>query len=259
VTNQENDPVDTSDDRLPHLMRRATETLEPRYPDLVERGMRRGVVLRRRRRVLGSVAAAATVAMTVAGVTALQGTVGSRAVQPPVAGFSTPTPTPTPKPQPRKPGPATPTGTLKTLKAELPSGVKPVGGEKLWGDDFIAAGLLVDDGRGKSWLEVSVQTVKYDPNCEDQPSTQHCRKRPDGSFLRSYQAKDDGGVLINSVIVEYPDRRGIYLGSTNALSADHGVTAVRAEPPLSIDQLVTMADSRSWSFPAANYGKNLNR
>ncbi len=250
--------MDTSDDRLPHLMRRATETLEPRYPDLVERGMRRGVVLRRRRRVLGAVAAAAAVALTVGGVTALQATVGPRAVQPPVAGFSTPTPTASAMPKPRKPGPATPVGTLKTLKKQLPSGVKPAGGDKLWGDDFIAAGLFVDDGRGKAWLEMGLQTVKYDPNCEDQPSTQNCRKRANGTFLRSYQAKDDG-VLLNSVIVEYPDRRAISLTSTNALSIDKGATPVRANPPLSIDQLVIMADSQSWNFPAANYGKNLNR
>ena len=253
--------MDTSDDRLPHLMRRATETLEPRYPDLVERGMRRGVVLRRRRRVLGTVAAAAAVALTVGSVTALQAAVGPRAEQPPVAGFSTPTPTTsaTPKPSPRKRGPATPVGTLQTLKEQLPSGVKAAGGDKLWGDDFIAAGLFVDDGQGKAWLEVGVQTVKYDPNCEDQPPNQNCRKRPDGTFLRSYQAHDDNGVLLNSVILEYPDRRSISLTSTNALGVEHHGTAVRAQPPLSIDQLVTMADSQSWNIPAANYGKNLNR
>lgn len=48
-------------DTLPELMRRATDDLLPDSPDLVERGIRRGTVLRRRRRALTGVAAGTAV------------------------------------------------------------------------------------------------------------------------------------------------------------------------------------------------------
>jgi hypothetical protein len=257
--------MDTSDNQLPHLMRRATETLEPEYPDLVERGMRRGVVLRRRRRVLSVAAGAAAVAMTVGGIAVVQADVGPRAEQPPVAGFSAPIPTAaTTKPtdevwaKPLPPRPATPAETLTTLRALVPGNLETSGGTT-WGDDFIGAGLLVDDGNGKSWLELSgISTVKYDPDCTDVPETQHCKVQPDGSFLRTYQMRD-GAIVYNAVVLEYPDRRSLSLTSTNTLSLDKDTTPSRPEPPLSLDQLVEMAYSKSWVFPAANYGKNLNR
>ncbi len=249
--------METTDDRLPDLMRRATETLEPRYPDLVERGMRRGVVRRRRRRALSVAATAAAVALTVGGIAVVQANLGPLAGQPPVAGPSTPEP---PKPSapavsatPVAPPPASPAETLTTLKGLV--GLQTSGG-KTWGDNFIAAGLLVDDGQGKAWLEVGLQTVKYDPNCTDQPSSQNCKVMPDGTFLRSYRGSDDATVY-NSVILEYPDRRAISLTSTNSLGLKK--PPVRPEPPLSIDQLVEMAYSVSWTFPPANYGKDLNR
>lgn len=247
--------METTDDRLPDLMRRATETLEPRYPDLVERGMRRGVVRRRRRRVLSVAATAAAVALTVGGIAAIQANLGPQAGQPPVAGFSTPKPsTPEVSATPVPPPPASPAETLTTLRALVP-GLSTSGG-KTWGDDFIGAGLFVDDGQGKTWLDMGIQTVKYTPSCADQPPSQNCRVMPDGTFLRSYSGSDGQGAY-NSVVLEYPDRRAIYLTSTNSLGLKK--PAVRPEPPLSIDQLVEMAYSKSWSFPPANYGKNLNR
>ncbi|MFC9688141.1 hypothetical protein ACFTSF_06340 [Kribbella sp. NPDC056951] len=249
--------METTDDRLPDLMRRATETLEPRYPDLVERGMQRGVVRRRRRRVVSTAATAAVVAITIGGIAAVQANLGQHAGQPPVAGISTPTPKPSPKvsTKPVPLPPASPAQTLQTLKALLPAGLS-TSGDKTWGDDFIAVGLLVDDGKGKAWLEVSVQTVKYDPDCINQPESQNCQVRPDGTVLRSYVGSDGEGTL-NSVILEYPDRRAISLTSTNSLALK--TPATRPEPPLSIDQLLEMVDNNSWSFPSANYGKNLNR
>ncbi|TDC16344.1 hypothetical protein [Kribbella albertanoniae] len=248
--------METTDDRLPDLMRRATETLEPRYPDLVERGMRRGVVRRRRRRVLSVAATAAAVAMTVGGIAVVQANLGPQAGQPPVAGLSTPTPKPEPdvSATPVPPPPASPAETLTTLKGLVP-GLATSGG-KTWGDNFIAAGLLVDDGQGKAWVEVGLQTVKYDPNCTDQPPSQHCRALPDGTFLRSYSGADRG-ITYNAVVVEYSDRRAISLTSTNGLSLKGPAT--RPGPALSIEQLVEMAYSVSWTFPPANYGKDLNR
>ncbi|WP_405064289.1 hypothetical protein OG474_22270 [Kribbella sp. NBC_01505] len=252
----------TTDDQLQHLMRQATETLEPRRPDLVERGMQRGVVRRRRRRVLSVVAGAAAVAMTVTGVALVQAQLGPQADQLPVAGPSTPKPKPKPKPDPEAeawatpapPPPASPAETLTTLKGLVPG--LPTSGGKTWGDDFIGAGLFVVDDLGKAWLEMGIETVKYDPNCADVPSTQNCKVQPDGTFLRTYSSSDRG-IHYNAVVLEYPDRRAISLTSTNGLGLEGPAT--RAEPPLSIAQLVEMAYSNSWSFPAANYGKNLNR
>lgn len=51
-------------DTLPELMRRATENLEPESTDLVERGMRRGTILRRRRTALLSFTGAGAVLAT---------------------------------------------------------------------------------------------------------------------------------------------------------------------------------------------------
>ncbi|TDD47331.1 hypothetical protein E1263_34785 [Kribbella antibiotica] len=242
-----------TDDRLPELMRRATETLEPRYPDLVERGIRRGVVRRRRRRVLSVVASAAAVALTVGGVAVVQAQIGPRASLPPIAGPSTPAAKTSPtKPVPLPP--ASPAQTLRTLKKLLPG--LQTSGAKTWGDDFIAAGLFIDDGHGKAWLEMGIQTVKYDPNCTDQPPSQNCKVRPDGTFLRSYRGAE-GRLVYNAVVLEYPDRRAINLTSTSGTGTKGSPS--RPEPPLSIDQLVELADNQGWSFPAANYGKNLNR
>ncbi|MFK4088365.1 hypothetical protein ACI2LF_29900 [Kribbella sp. NPDC020789] len=247
-----------TDDRLPRLMRQATETLEPHRPDLIERGMRRGAVLRRRGRVVSVLTATAAVALTAGGVAAVQANVGSRAEQPPVAGFTAPTPSATSSTPARKPGPATPAGTLKTLTELLPSGFVAVG-ENTWGDDFIGAGLVVVDKQGKTWLEVSgIETVKYQPSCENVPPTQNCKVRPDGTFLRTYQAKDDGRVY-NTVVLEYPDRRAISLTSSNTAGPQKFAEPRRPQPPLSLEQLTAMAYSKAWSFPPANYGKNLNR
>ncbi|MFB6720499.1 hypothetical protein ACFCV3_10080 [Kribbella sp. NPDC056345] len=253
--------METTDDRLPDLMRRAAETLEPHYPDLVERGMRRGVVRRRRRRVLSVAATAAAVAMTVGGIAVVQANFGPQAGQPPVAGNSTPEPSAPSAPSapgvsatPVPPPPASPAETLRTLDGLVP-GLTTSGG-RTWGDDFIGAGLFVDDGQGKAWLEVGIQTVKYDPNCTDQPESQNCKVMPDGTFFRSYSGTD-AGTTYNSVVLEYPDRRVISLTSTNSLGLK--MPPVRPEPPLSIEQLKEMAYSVSWTFPPANYGKNLNR
>src|SRR5882757_5649191 len=106
-------------DSLPDLMRRATETLEPETTDLVERGMRRGTVLRRRRTALlslsGATAVLATAAVVVGG-TQLFGSADHK--QAPVAGTPTTTSSTT---TPKKP--ATSADTLATLRKLVPAGL----------------------------------------------------------------------------------------------------------------------------------------
>ena len=73
-------------DSLPDLMRRATEDLEPESTDLVERGMRRGVTLRRRRTALLSVSGATAVLATAGVVIGGTQLFGGAQHQAPVAG-----------------------------------------------------------------------------------------------------------------------------------------------------------------------------
>src|SRR3954453_24039158 len=100
-------------DTLPDLMRRATENLEPESADLVERGMRRGVILRRRRTALLSVSGAGAVLATAGIVFGSSQLLGSHAgTEAPVAGG----PSIKSVSKAEKPPAVTPKETLATLR-----------------------------------------------------------------------------------------------------------------------------------------------
>ncbi len=254
-------------DTLPHLLRRAIENLEPESTDLAERGRRRGLALRRRRIALRSLTAAgavlATASVAVGGPHLIGGDPASEA---PIAGTlplaASAKTTPAPASSTAQP---TPNATLQTLKRLLPDDLR-VSQPRMWGDNFIAVSVVVDDGKGNSHLEASVQTVKYDMTCANEPPTTNCRVRPDGSIITSYQTKtmrsDDPDVLINTVIVHRPDRKVIHLSNTNAGASDPAMKTARhtrPQPVFSIAELTRMADSKLWNVPPASYGKDLGR
>ncbi len=250
-------------DTLPDLLRRATNNLEPESTDLGARGRRRGLALRRRRTALRSLTAVGAVLATAGiGIGGAHLVGGEPANEAPVAGapplaaeIKTPTATTSSNAQ------ATPTNTLQTLKRLLPADLR-VSQPQMWGDNFIAVSVVVDDGKGASHLEASVQTVKYDMSCANEPPTTNCRVRPDGSIITSYQAKagksDDPDVIFNSVIVHRPDRSVIHLSSVNS-PAMKAARHTRPQPAFSIAELTRMADSKLWNVPPTSYGKDLGR
>lgn len=232
-------------DTLPELMRRATENLEPESTDLVERGMRRGTVLRRRRTALLSFTGAGAVLATagiVIGGTQLFG--GS--AEPPAAGTAGQSVTE------EAATPVTQKETLATLMKLLPANLK-VSKPQTWGDNgFHGAAVVVDDGQGPSKISLGVTAPGADGTCTMDPGT--CKTRPDGSLISvqagepTYGEGNPGGVIRNSVTVVRPGTGSISLISFNA-AEEKGVDKSRAMPALSLEQLITIADSQTWRFP----------
>jgi hypothetical protein len=233
-------------DTLPDLMRRATENLEPESTDLVERGMSRGIVLRRRRTALlsvsGATAVLATAGIVITGTQVLGGNAPAPASGPTTAAA---TDTEAVKPVTQK-------ETLATLLKLLPTTLE-VKSSTVWGDPgFNGASVVVDDGQGAAKISLAVSS--NDGTCVDpQPGT--CRPRADGSLLTTRieeptYSKDNnpGGVLMNSVQVTRSPVRGISLLAFNA-PEEKGVEHTRAKPVLTIAQLTAIADSKLWRFP----------
>src|SRR5918994_429664 len=140
------------DETLPDLMRRATDGLELESPDLVRRGMAKGVRLRRRRTAGLSIAAASALVLTGGVVVAAQslGPDPAGAQVPGTPGLTVATATPSAEP-------VTPKDTLATLRKLLPATIK-VSEPKSWGDSrFTAASVTVDDGLGLAEIDVLVE------------------------------------------------------------------------------------------------------
>ncbi|WP_406047692.1 hypothetical protein [Kribbella sp. NBC_00889] len=252
-------------DSLPDLMDRATENLEPNATDLVERGIRRGQVLSRRRTALagagGAVAVLATVGIVVAGTQALG---GRPSEQPPLA--ATPAATPsatssgtTPRTSATTQDTVTKKGILFTLQSLLPPGTR-VSKPTSFGDDFIGASVLADDGKGASYVEVLIKTGKTPIVCPPE-HPEFCTTRADGTLVIAYTSARRGHPSepqINYVTIGHPDGRTISLGSANATAYKKAVPT-RAKPMLSMAQLIAMADSPRWTYPPAGWGRDLNR
>ena len=236
-------------DTLPDLMRRATENLEPESSDLVERGMRRGQTLRRRRTALlsfsGATAVLATAGIVITGTQVLGGNAAA-----PASGTQGATVDTT---KIIKSGPVTPKETLATLLGLLPPELK-VSKSTSWGDaGFSGAGAVLNDGNGASWLTMSVSSS--DATCFD-PQPGSCVRRADGSRITTeteapVYSKDNnpGGVILNSVQVTRADGGSISLMSFNA-PQEKQVEHTRAKPVLTVAELTKIADSTQWRFPA---------
>lgn len=246
---------------LTDLMRRATEDLEPKSSDLVECGMRRGAVLRRRRTALRGFASAGAVLATAGVIVGGNQLIGSNSsTDTPAAGLPTVV-TSTASSAVVKP-PATPNDTLQTLRSLLPAGLE-VSQPRTWGDNFIGASYVVDDGKGASLLEVQVMTRKSQISCANEAHPKNCTTRPDGTIVLAEQqpGRSVKGLQVaaaSTVQLRYPDGRIIVLGSANS-TAWKKAPITRAQPLLTVAQLTALADSKAWGFPPVDYGKDLGR
>jgi hypothetical protein len=242
-------------DTLPDLMRRATENLEPESTDLVERGMRRGVALRRRRTALLSVSGAGAVLATAGIVFGGSQLLGSHAgSEAPVAGGLTSVS----KGSAAKPPAVTPKETLATLLKLLPTGLK-VSQQRTWGggdfNGFNAVSVVVDDGNGAGMVSALVETTAQKKTCADAGSA-HCTVRPDGSVVVSMTETPEytrngnpGGVISQHVEIYRPNGTMIALTSYNG-PKEKLAPHTRPKPTLSVAKLISMGDSKLWKFPA---------
>lgn len=239
-------------DTLPELMRRATENLEPESSDLVERGMRRGATLRRRRTALLT-ASGATAVLATAGVVIGGSQLFAKDAPPPVASTTASqattkaTAAPTAKPVTSK-------ESLTTLLKLLPPRFKIVKTDDRGDDWGNRVTVFADDGKGLAMLSLSVWAPGVEGSCST-PQKGTCVPRPDGSRITAREneptyekGNNPGGVLHNSVSVLRPGKETISLMSFNAM-AEKESTATRAKPALSVAELTAIADSKLWRFP----------
>jgi hypothetical protein len=248
---------------LTDLMRRATEDLEPESTDLVDRGVRRGVILRRRRSALvgftsaGAVLAAAGVIFAGSQMIGGESSAGTRVAGVPIVATSR-APSVAAKPMRQ----VAPNETLQTLRSLVPAGLK-VSQPRTWGDNFIAASYIVDDGNGGSLLEVQVMTRKSQTSCANEAHPENCTIRPDGTIVLT-EHQPGGSVrgmqvaAVSAVQVRYPDGRIIVVSNANS-TAWKKAPITRAKPLLTVAQLTALADSTAWGFPPVGYGKDLGR
>jgi hypothetical protein len=232
--------------QLTDLMHRATENLEPVSTDLLERTVRQGIHLRRRRTtilsVTGASAVLATAGIVVAG-TQLLGNPPEAAV----AGTTKPS-------SPAKPAAVTQKETLATLKSLVEGPGRTLSKPQTWGDrSFNAAAYLVDDGKGVSRVEVLVSGGGEQDPCAE-PGT-GCTTTSDGStlFTLAEQPEYGGnrnvhGVVSNYVALRLKDGRFISLTSYNA-STEKSIQHTRTKPLFTVAQLTEMVKSKAWKFP----------
>ncbi|MGC4943990.1 hypothetical protein [Kribbella sp. DT2] len=243
-------------DSLPDLMRRATDDLEPESNDLVERGMRRGVTLRRRRTALlslsGAGAVLATAGIIVGGSQLFAGNAA------PVAGPPSTAPSTPASAQVAKPG--TPTDTMKRLQRLLPQDLKQSSAKVSYERNMHHAEVVVDDGKGASLITVEVITTKPNPDCAGLHGS--CTVRADGSVITSYAnesifpydaSKNPWGIKNTVVEIFHPDGRLISIRNYNAPKGD-GVQHTRTNPLFSVKQLTALATSDQWVFPKEQDG-----
>jgi hypothetical protein len=244
-------------DSLPDLMRRVTDDLEPESPDLVERGIRRGVTLRRRRTALLSLSGAGAVLATagiIVGGTQLFG--GNP--QAPVAG--SPSTAQGASAQPPATKPDYPAQTLKTLQGLLPAHVKQSAPKAGYQKGMSHAEVVVDDGKGASLLTVEVAKAMPNNSCAGLHGA--CTVRQDGSVLHSYAnesiypydpAKNPWGIKNTVVEVFRPDGRMISIYNYNA-PKKIDVQHTRPASLFSVRELTALADSDQWVFPGPENG-----
>jgi hypothetical protein len=233
-------------------MRRATENLEPDSTDLVERGMRRGAVLRRRRTALLSLSAAGAVLATagiVFGGTQVFGSPDHK--QAPVAGTPTKAATTPAKAVP----PANGKDTLATLRKLVPAGLQVSNPTSMDGGlgGQNSASVVVNDGKGASWLMVTTGYAYGNPTDCSNSLPHTCTIQTDGSALQAVMrdAISRSGHLkeasSNYVMLTRPDGRQVSLTSMSA--AGEGSPITRKQPLFSLAQLAKLAASKSWGYP----------
>ncbi|MEU0410426.1 hypothetical protein ABZ307_21755 [Streptomyces griseorubiginosus] len=207
----------------------------PDTPSLVQAGVRDGRRRRRRRAAALGVSGAAVLALVGLGATLGPGLLSDgRAADPTPPGSSAPA-----TPRPTFTGTLPADRALATLTALLPAGLTrttPPGGGQ-------SGQLWVDDGRGKSLLEVHVSR---------QTSTTEIRKHvftgatplPDGTLIQSRQSPPGTDPGHQTVNVLHPD--GLYVTLMQWQAPTQNTPATRTTPLLTQAQLRTIATSPRW-------------
>lgn len=246
-------------DTLPDLMHRATEHLEPESTDLVERGMQRGLTLRRRRRTLlgftGATAVVATAGVIIGG-TQLFGSAQAPS-DTPAASTST-RPAASAPASPRVAArPVTPADTLATLRKLLPPGLRVSAPRSSYHDGGHSASVVLDDGRGASLLTVLIATTEV-PHRSCAGLHGKCSVQPDGSVVASVAneslfpfgppSQNPGGIRQTVLDVSHPDATVMALYNFNAPKAG-GAQHTRATPILSVADLTRISKSTLWTYP----------
>ncbi|MFF7281921.1 hypothetical protein [Streptomyces griseorubiginosus] len=212
----------------------------PDTPSLVQAGVRNGRRRRRRRAAVLGVSGAAVLALVGLGATLGPGLLSDgRATDPAPPGSSAPATTAPATPKPTFTGTLPANRALATLSALLPTGLTrstPPGSGQ-------SGQLWVDDGRGKSLLEVHVSR---------QTSTTEIRKHvfagatplPDGTLIQSRQSPPGTTPGHQTVNVLRPD--GLYVTLMQWQATSQNGPATRTTPLLTPTQLRTIATSPRW-------------
>ncbi|MGW3389090.1 hypothetical protein [Streptomyces cinereoruber] len=145
---------------------------------------------------------------------------------------------------PSAPGEPSAEALQATLRSLLPKSVKvkDKGGQSGYGY------VVVDDGKGRSFVEINVQTGMDD--VADHLRAIGATTLPDGRLVgvtREAAEKGGDGVVARTVDTLTPE--GFRVVITNLNSDGYRAPATRAEPALTVDQLKAIALSPKWQKP----------
>ncbi|WP_316740255.1 hypothetical protein [Streptomyces sp. MK7] len=130
-----------------------------------------------------------------------------------------------------------------TLARLMPHGVKVVSRSR--SDDYEFGYVVVDDGRGKSLVQINVQPDMRD--VEDQLFGPGTRTLPDGTkVVRRKQDGEKGiaGIVMWTVDTIRPDGRRVVISAFN--SGAQNTPATRQAPALTMKQLEAIATDQKW-------------
>ncbi|MFD8394614.1 hypothetical protein ACFV2N_36825 [Streptomyces sp. NPDC059680] len=216
----------------------------PNTPTLVQAGVRNGRRRRRRRATAAGVSGAAVLALVGLGAVAVPGLLSDgrtadHTLAGPAASATTGSATASATPKPTFTGTLPADRALATLTTLLPTGLtrsSPPGGPR-------SGQLWVDDGHGKSLLEVHVSR---------QTSTTAIRKHvfagatplADGTLIQSRQAPPGTEPGHQAVNVLHPD--GLYVTIMEWQAPSQNAPSTRTTPILTLAQLRAIATSSQW-------------
>ncbi|WP_329271556.1 hypothetical protein [Streptomyces sp. NBC_01451] len=134
---------------------------------------------------------------------------------------------------------------LSTLTGLLPKGLSVVG--KSSGEDSEYAYVVVDDGKGRSFVQINVQPNMSDVEDQLFGEGSGAVTRPDGIkvVVRQGVGDDQGlGLVMRTADTLWPDGLRVVVSAFNSASQITGPT--RDKPALTLDQLKTIATDSKW-------------
>ncbi|NUP39576.1 MAG: hypothetical protein HOY76_21825 [Streptomyces sp.] len=250
------------EDRLGHALGQAAEGCTLEAQPLMDRGLRRGLQLRRRRRITAAAGTALAVGLIGTGI-----------------GYGV---TALPGPAPTTPAPAHPDGNgtamsgqeiLTLLKSLLPPGrvtqeqaIGAGGGRPAMGP--ATASLVFDDGHGPARFELGAART----NNKDVLASERCPTPPskhgtcsetrlrDGSVVSVFKTSFNGksgtaGTLQWDGTIVTPAGDRLWLDEYNYGTAGFPASGTRPAPPLTPAQLITVVSDKGWNrlFAAIRY------